>query len=71
MSDPRNPPPGLVVGALAGGPIEVLPTVARLTENRVDQISLAQAPEAVEAKLVGDRVQVGQRGRLQLGAVEY
>jgi hypothetical protein len=28
-------------------------------EDRVDQIRLAQSPVAVEAKLVGDRVQVG------------
>ncbi len=42
-----------------------------LAQDRVDQVRLAQAPEAVEADLVCDRVEIGQRARLQLGAVEY
>ena len=40
-------------------------------EDRVDQLALAQPPEAVEAELVGDRMQVGERAGLQLGALEY
>ena len=40
-------------------------------EDRVDQIGLAQPAKPFEAELVGDRVQVGQRAGLQLGAVEY
>jgi hypothetical protein len=34
------------------------------TEDPVDQLGLAKPPEAVEAKLVGDRMQVRQRARL-------
>jgi hypothetical protein len=40
-------------------------------KDGVDQIRLAQAPEAVEPHLIGDRVQVRQRARLQLGALKY
>ena len=43
----------------------------RLVEDRVDQLGLAKPPEALEAELVGDRVQVGERACLQLGALEY
>ena len=46
-------------------------SVVRLAEDRVDQVGLAQAPEPLESQLVGYRVKVGKRARLQLGAFEY
>ena len=39
-------------------------------EDRVDQVGLAQAAEAVDAELVGEQVQVGERALLQRGAVQ-
>jgi len=51
--------------------IGVLLTLPRLAEDCADQLRLAQTPEAIEAELIGDRVQISQRARLQLGAVEY
>ena len=40
-------------------------------EDRVNQVGLAQPAITFEAELVGDRVQIGQRAGLELGAVEY
>ena len=63
----------LLGGGRGGGPaLDVAPRRRRgLSEDRVDQLGLAQPAEALEAELVGDRVQVGERAGLQLGAVEY
>jgi hypothetical protein len=38
-----------------------LAVISRLAKDRGDQISLAQTPKAVETKLIGNRMQVGQR----------
>jgi hypothetical protein len=37
-----------------------------VAEDGVDEVGLAQAPEPLEAELVGDRVQVGERAGLKL-----
>ena len=42
-----------------------------VVEDRVDEVGLAQAAKTVEPKLIGDRMQVGERAGLQLGALEY
>ncbi len=42
-----------------------------LAQDRVDQIGLAQTPEALKSDLVGNQVQIGERACLQLGAVEH
>lgn len=40
-------------------------------KDGVDQVGLAQTPEALKADLISDHVQVGQRAGLKLGAVEH
>jgi hypothetical protein len=54
-------------GVLAGRSV----VIALLTDEAIDQVSLAQTPEAVDAELVGDCVEVRQRARFELRAVEY
>src|SRR6185437_5526612 len=39
-------------------------------DDRVDQLGLAQAAEAVDAELVGEQVQIGEWALLQSGAVQ-
>ena len=41
-----------------------------LGDDRVDQVGLAQAAEAVDAELVGDQVKVGERAALERVAVQ-
>ena len=74
--DPHAPPVPLrvLLGILGGGLRRVVGPVlcrASAAEDGFDQIRLAQAPEAVNAQLVGDRVQVGQGTCLKLRALEY
>jgi hypothetical protein len=39
-------------------------------DDRVDQIVLAQSPVSVDRQLRGDRVQVGERARIERAAIE-
>ena len=39
-------------------------------EDRVDEVGLAQPAEAVDAELVGEQVQVGERALLERVAVQ-
>ena len=63
----------LVVVAAAGvaalGAGEVV--AGLLGEDRVDQVVLAEAAEAVDAELVGEQVEIGERGLRERGAIKY
>ena len=63
----------LVVVATAGvaalGAGEVV--AGLLGEDRVDQIVLAKTAEAVDAELVGEQVEIGERGLRERGAIKY
>jgi hypothetical protein len=47
------------------------PVAGLARDDRVDQVLLAQPAEAVDAELVGDQVEVGERALLERVAVQY
>ena len=62
---------GLRDGRPASGSAATSSASRRLArEDGVDELGLAQAAEAVDAELVGEQVQVGERALLQGGAVQ-
>ena len=50
--------------ASSEAPLARVAALAR--EDRRDEVGLSQAPEAVEAELGGDQVEVGERALLEL-----
>ena len=60
---------GLVwYGGVIGGALAV--HAFGLLDDRADELVAAQPPEALDAELRGDRVQVGEWARLELRAIE-
>ena len=55
------------VAALGAGEV----VAGLLRDDRVDQVELAEAAEAVDAELVGEQVEVGERGLRERGAIKY
>jgi hypothetical protein len=55
------------VAALGAGEV----VAGLLGEDRVDQVVLAKTAEAVDAELVGEQVEIGERGLRERGAIKY